>query len=825
MHMGQKCVMCQENLPVIYTTRYENGQMINDGICLSCAVKNKIGGLDQMFAKSGVNEDNVDEITQQLNDVIKAMQEDGNQGNMLASMFGGEIPDNIQELLGMGSEDYDSDEFEDEDFEGTTSTLAQKSDDEESENGEEEGKSADKKNPVKWPVVFPSKNRDSENDSEKNNRAAQRRPRRNKRKYLDQFATNLNVKAKQGKIDPLIGRDKELQRVIEILNRRNKNNPVLLGEPGVGKTAIAEGLASRIVETNVPPKLQDMELYQLDMTAVVAGTQFRGQFENRMKGIVNEAISEGNIVLVIDELHNIIGAGDADGAMNAANILKPALAKGEIRILGSTTLDEYRRHVEKDSALERRFQKVIVDPPTEKETMDILLGLRDTYQKHHHVVYSDDVLRACIKLSERYITERFLPDKAIDLLDESGSRANLKDEDLILQGKLQGEIRELDSELEKLNSGQVPDSEDKEASEKYYARQAELKSSKLRAEAELKEVNARLEPSEISEENIAEIVSEWTGIPVTSISIDEKDKLLSMEDRLHKRVIGQNDAVNAVSRALRRSRAGLRNRRKPSSFIFVGPTGVGKTELVKALTEAMFDDEENLIRLDMSEFMESHTVSKLIGSPPGYVGYDDGGQLTEKVRRKPYSVILFDEIEKAHADIFNILLQILDEGRLTDAQGKTVDFSNTIIVLTSNVGTSKSKGYGFGATADEAESVRIRSELRDTFRPEFLNRIDEIVVFHRLKKEEIRQIVDLMLVEVNENLKTSASCEMRVSEAAKDFLADEGYNEEYGARELQRQITRHVEDRLADMKLREELNDCSVLEIDYLDSELTFEPK
>lgn len=818
--MDNLCVMCNKNVPVIYTTRFENGSIINDGICLSCALRNKVGGIDQMLEKSGITEDNVDEITEQMNEVLNQIQENGGSENILSAMFGGQIPDNIQDILGPMAGVTAGEDPSDTDYDEEQSDDEEDADNDDS-NDKNKGTSADndEDNKPQWPFLFPGKNQSS--DDNKQNQRRSRRNVRNKRKNLDQYATNLNKKAKDGKIDPLIGREKELNRVIEILNRRNKNNPVLLGEPGVGKTAIAEGLATRIVEGNVPPKLQDMELYQLDMTAVVAGTQFRGQFENRMKGIVEEASSAGNIVLVIDELHNIIGAGDADGAMNAANILKPALAKGEIRVLGSTTLEEYRRHIEKDSALERRFQKVIVDPPTEKETMEIMMGLRDTYQNHHHVVYSDDVLRACIKLSERYITERFLPDKAIDLMDEAGSKANLKDEDLIIQGKLKNEISQLDRELQNL-SEKMPDDPESEEAENLYAKQAEFRSSKMKAEEELAEVEERLKPSIITEENIAQIVAEWTGIPVTSISYDEKEKLLNLESLLHKRIIGQESAVNAVSRALRRSRAGLRAKRKPSSFIFVGPTGVGKTELAKAVTEVMFDSEDNLIRLDMSEYMEAHTVSKLIGSPPGYVGYDDGGQLTEKVRRKPYSVLLFDEIEKAHSDIFNIMLQILDEGRLTDAQGKLVDFSNTIVIMTSNVGTSQKSGYGFGAHADEAEENRIRAALRDAFRPEFLNRVDEVVVFHRLKKAEIREIVDLMLVDVEDNLKASASCALEVSEAAKDYLGEAGYSDEYGARQLQREITKSIEDPLAEMKLRGELDNKNKVKVDVKSDKLKF---
>ncbi len=814
--MQEKCVMCHKNIPVIFTSRYENGKTINEGICLSCAYKNKIGGLDEMLAKSGVTEDNVDAITEQLNTVMEQMQ-GHNPQNLLAAMFGGAVPDDILDILEGDDEDDDEDNFFNLGADSSLQMFAEppgRSSDKASADAAEEDDEPD------WPVLLPKKPGDKRREKSQG-----KSRRRKKRKYLDQFGRNLNERAAAGELDPLIGREEELNRVIQILNRRSKNNPVLLGEPGVGKTAIAEGLAGRIVDGDVPQKLQDMEVYLLDMTAMVAGTQFRGQFENRMKGVVDEAGKEGNIILVIDELHNIMGAGDAEGAMNAANILKPALARGEIRVLGSTTLDEYRRFIEKDSALERRFQKVIVDPPTPEEAFKILQGLRPYFEKHHHVTYSDEVLKSCVRLSERYITDRFLPDKAIDLMDEAGSKANLKDEDLVLYSKLKKELDQTEQLLEQMQSKGQPGDEDPEAVEAFYAQQAELKSRKLKAEDELDEVSERIEPTAITTENIADVVAMWTGIPVKKLSESEQEKLLHLEDRLHERLIGQDKAVSAVARALRRSRAGLRSRQKPSSFIFVGPTGVGKTELVKALAEVMFDDENAMIRLDMSEFMEAHTVSKMIGSPPGYVGYDDGGQLTEKVRRKPYSVLLFDEIEKAHADVFNILLQILDEGRLTDAQGRLVDFSHTIIIMTSNVGTTKSGGFGFGAQEEEAQEDRILAKLREFFRPEFLNRVDEVIVFHVLSPEELRQIVDLMLREVKDALQQSAGCTLKVSDAAKDQLAEEGYSEEYGARPLRRVITRQIEDPLAEMKLSGQLKDCSEVLVTEDKGELKFERK
>ncbi len=829
--MGQKCVMCHKNIPVIFTTRFENGKTINEGICLSCAYKNRIGGLDEMFKKSGVNDDNVDKITEHLNEVMESMQGSGQQ-NMLQAMFGGEMPDQVAELLGGNQEDSDDedeyidiygqnkeDQEDNDDFPEDRESSLQLFSDQPLGTAPGQGNLAESEGDenIQWPMILPKK-------GEQQQEQRQTRTRRKKRKFLDQFGRNLNDRAMAGELDPLIGREKELGRVIQILNRRSKNNPVLLGEPGVGKTAIAEGLASRIVSGEVPEKLQDMEVYLLDMTAMVAGTQFRGQFESRMKGLVDEAAKEANIILVIDELHNIMGAGDAEGAMNAANILKPALAKGEIRVLGSTTLEEYRRFIEKDSALERRFQKVIVDPPSTEEAFEILKGLRPQYEKHHHVTYSDDVLRACVRLSDRYVTERYLPDKAIDLMDEAGSKANLKDDKLTRYTRLKKEQQEINGRLDRISSEPRPDDSDNEALEKYYARQAELKSQKSKLDQETDELQSQIAPTPITEDDIADVVAMWTGIPVKSLTQSEQEKLLNLEDKLHERVIGQDKAVSAVSRALRRTRAGLRNRKKPSSFIFVGPTGVGKTELVKALAEVMFDSEDAMIRLDMSEYMEPHTVSKLIGSPPGYVGYDDGGQLTEKVRRKPYSVLLLDEIEKAHADVFNMLLQILDEGRLTDGHGRLVDFSNTIIIMTSNVGTTKSGGYGFGSAQDEAAEERILTKLREFFRPEFLNRVDEVVVFQSLKPEEIRQIVDLMIADVNKALKQSSGVELTLTDEAKDLLAKEGYSDEYGARPLRRLITRKLEDPLAELQLQGKLKGAFGVAVTVENGELVLEP-
>ena len=616
-----------------------------------------------------------------------------------------------------------------------------------------------------------------------------------KKKYLDTFGTNLTDKASKNQIDKVIGRDKEIQRVIQILNRRAKNNPVLVGEPGVGKTAIAEGLAVRIAEKQVPSKLLNAEVYLLDMTAVVAGTQFRGQFEGRMKSIITEAQSYGNIILVIDELHNIMGAGEVHGGtMNAANILKPALARGDVQIIGATTLSEYRKHIEKDSALERRFQPVMVDEPSEEESIEILKGIKGYYEDYHQVSISDEVIEAAVKMSNRYITDRFLPDKAIDVIDEAGSRANLVNEVLT-------SIEDYKTQL--MQSTYLKD----QASEKGdFEGAAYYKAEEIRLTQKI-ELLEKSSKTLLTIEDVAHIIEAWTKIPLKSITEEEAIKLLNLEQRLHQRVIGQDEAISSISRTVRRNRSGFRKRRKPASFIFVGPTGVGKTEVVRALAKEMFGSEDDMIRIDMSEYMERHTVSKLIGSPPGYVGYDEGGQLTEKVRRRPYSVILFDEIEKAHADVFNMLLQILEDGRLTDAQGRTVFFENTIIVMTSNAGTSyKSKSMGFGNANTLEESEHIKDALKEVFRPEFLNRVDDIVVFTRLSKPQLREIVDLMIKEVQTEL-AEKGISLHVSDEVKEFLLEKGYDDKYGARPLRRVIQRYIEDEISELYLRKEILD------------------
>ena len=615
-----------------------------------------------------------------------------------------------------------------------------------------------------------------------------------KKKLLDTYGTNLTQKAKSGQVDMVVGRDREIERLVQILNRRTKNNPALLGEPGVGKTAIAEGFAERIVSGNVPEKLLDKEVYLLDFTAIVAGTQYRGQFEARLKGIIEETKKLGNVILVIDELHNIVGAGDAEGAMSAANILKPALARGEIQVIGATTLTEYRKFIEKDSALERRFQTVIVEEPSPEETVEVLRGIKGYYEDYHKVKIPDEVINAAVNLSRRYITDRYLPDKAIDLIDEAGSRANLKNAILTQLARTEKKLSELLILMEEENAPK-----EGENAEQDYEKIAELKTQECSLRAEAENLKAQLSDVSLTSDDIAYVVESWTKIPVQKITLAETERLLCLEERLHKRIIGQNEAVSAVSRAIRRNRAALSKKLRPASFIFVGPTGVGKTELVKQLAIELFDSEDALIRVDMTEFMEKHSVSKLIGSPPGYVGYDDAGQLTEKVRRKPYCVVLFDEIEKAHPDVLNIMLQILDDGRVTDSHGKVVSFENTVIVMTSNAGSDwKGSGIGFAESVSKQNKEKVNRALKAIFRPEFLNRVDEIVVFDELNHTEMKEILEIMLGELSEMLETKG-IKLSVSDSVKEILVEEAVREHLGARPLRRLIGRKIEDKLSDI--------------------------
>ena len=636
-----------------------------------------------------------------------------------------------------------------------------------------------------------------------------------KKKFLDTYGTNLTFKAQNNELDMVIGRDKELQRVVQILNRRSKNNPCLIGEPGVGKTAIANALALKIASKNVPAKLLNKEVYLLDMTSVVAGTQFRGQFEARMKGIIGDCIQYGNIILVIDEIHSIIGAGaggDGDSAMNAANILKPALANGQIQLIGTTTIKEYRKYIEKDTALERRFQQVLIEEPTVDDSIGILDGIKKYYEDYHKVKISTDVIKQTVIMSEKYIHDRFLPDKAIDILDEACSRINLENKDLYKLELLRQKLKEVqDQKDEAVTTDSTED----------YQKAANLKTEECRLMEEIDKINSSMKIQNLTVQDIANVIESWTKIPVSKITEEETQKLLNLETNLHKKIIGQEEAVSAVARAIRRNRAGLKSTKRPPSFIFVGPTGVGKTALAKALSYEMFGSEDSIIRIDMSEYMEKHAVSRLIGSPPGYVGYDEGGQLTEQVRKKPYSVILFDEIEKAHPDVFNILLQVLDDGRLTDSQGNTVSFENTIIIMTSNAGSNlNNNSIGFGKS--EVDKYKIEERLKDVFRPEFLNRVDEIVAFSSLTNEQLIDIVDLMLKDTSSAL-LDKNITMEVSKEAKDFLLEKGTNLKFGARPLRRAIQRYVEDEISERILRGDIVDGDNIKVSRDGDKLVFD--
>ena len=654
----------------------------------------------------------------------------------------------------------------------------------------------------------------NENSDNKKKVKTEKVPKAKKRNFLDTYGTNLTEKARTNKLDAVIGRDKEIQRIVQILNRRSKNNPCLIGEPGVGKTAIAQGLALKIANQKVPPKLLNKEVYLLDMTSIIAGTQFRGQFESRMKGIIDECKAYGNIILVIDEIHNIIGAGDAENSMNAANILKPSLSNGDIQLIGTTTLKEYRKYIEKDSALERRFQPVLVEEPSIEDSVEILKGIKKYYEDFHKVKISNDVIEKTVIMSEKYIHDRFLPDKAIDVLDEACSRINLNNKELYQLELLKNELAKVQEEKnEAVSTDSIED----------YQKAADLKTKECNLLEQIEKLNNKMTIKNLTVQNIAEVIEHITKIPVKKITEAEIQKLLNLENNLHKRIIGQNVAVEAVARAIRRNRAGLQSTKRPPSFIFVGPTGVGKTELAKSLAYEMFGSEDSIIRVDMSEYMESHSTSKLIGSPPGYVGYDDAGQLTEKVKRKPYSIILLDEIEKAHPDVFNILLQILDDGKLTDSQGNTVSFQNTIIIMTSNAGSNlNNNSIGFGKQT--IDNSKIQSSLREIFRPEFLNRVDEIIVFEMLNSNELLQIVDLMLNLTAQSLKDK-DIAFSVSDNAKKFILEKGTDLKYGARPLRRTIQRYIEDEISDMILRGDVSAGQIIYVDLNTDSLTFEVK
>ena len=737
------CSRCGKNVAVIFITKMENGTTKNEGLCLKCARELGIKPIDDMMKKMGINDEDLDNLTTEM-----------------MSAFGG-----AEGLEGLMNQPQSEDGEEDDGRTATFPFLNQLF-----------GGAAPQQ-----PAGGDSGQKKEGEDGKKSG------PKHPKRKFLDSYCISLSRKAKEGKLDRLIGRDRELDRVIQILNRRQKNNPCLIGEPGVGKTAIAEGLAQKIAQGEVPYKLLDKEVYLLDLTALVAGTQFRGQFESRMKGLIEEIRKLGNIILVIDEVHNIVGAGDAEGSMNAANILKPALSRGEIQVIGATTLNEYRKHIEKDTALERRFQPVMVEEPSIEDSVKIMEGIAPYYEAYHQVTVSPEMCRRAVVMSERYITDRYLPDKAIDLIDEACSNVNLHNQALARIAAINKELADLAKEQEVMSAAGTEDA---------YRRLAEIKSTQLKLEGERQGLEEQPQP-ELTEENLANVIELWTNIPASRIQETEYQRLAQLEQRLEQHVIGQNEAVEAVSAAIRRGRVGISPKHKPVSFIFVGSTGVGKTELVKQLAADLFDSPDALIRLDMSEFMEKHAVSRIIGSPPGYVGYDEAGQLTEKIRRKPYSVVLFDEIEKAHPDVLNILLQVLDDGRVTDAHGRTVNFENTVIVMTTNAGSNTKVGsVGFGRTANEQGKDRAMKALQDFLRPEFINRVDEIVYFNQLTREDFKGIAALMLGEL-----AQAMGEKQIAftwdDALLEHLVEKSYSAAYGARNLRRLIQKELEDAIA----------------------------
>ena len=732
------CARCKKNAAVIFITKIENGVSTNEGICLKCARELNIKPVEDIIKKMGLSEEDIDSLTDEMMEVMGGLepvseQEDNTDDGKTATfpflnrLFGGpdDAPTRDHPRPGRDAKDKDKDK--------------------------------DSGGPQK------------------------------KRKYLESYCISLSRRAAEGKLDRIVGREVETERVVQILNRRQKNNPCLIGEPGVGKTAIAEGLSQRIFDGNVPYKLQDKEVFLLDLTALVAGTQFRGQFESRMKGLVEEIKTHGNVILVIDEVHNLVGAGDAEGSMNAANILKPALSRGEIQVIGATTFTEYRKHIEKDSALERRFQPVIINEPSVSESIDIIRGIKHYYEDFHGVSIPDEMARQSVILSERYITDRFLPDKAIDLMDEACSDMNLKSEVIARKDAIKKERADLDKERELLFN--VQDNGD-------YIRLAEIRSLEMRLTDELEDLERQGAPV-LGLDNLARVIELWTKIPASSIREDEYRRLSELNKRLKEHIIGQDEAVDTVCAAIRRNRVGISPKHKPVSFVFIGSTGVGKTELVKRLASDLFDSPESLIRLDMSEFMEKHAVSRIIGSPPGYVGYDEAGQLTEKIRRKPYSVVLFDEIEKAHPDVMNILLQILDDGHITDAHGRTVNFENTVIIMTTNAGSDKKDGaVGFNRSVDEQGKEKAEKALKDFLRPEFINRVDEIVYFSRLSEENFKEIAKLMLDELRDSM-AEKPIELRWDDSLIDYLTEKSYSNTYGARNLRRLIQKEVEDKIA----------------------------
>jgi len=756
------CSVCQKNVAVIFTKRIDGENSKMEGLCYECAKKKGINPIDVLANQAGLSEEQLKDMTEQFESML------------------GEISENInpEEL----------EEIENGAFGNIGSVFSN---------------------------MFGGKKEEPEAKQEKqSNKKVKTKPKEKRKSFLEIYGTNLTAKARRNEIDEVVGRNREIERVVQILNRRLKNNPCLIGEPGVGKTAIANGLAIKIARQEVPAKLLNKEVYLLDMTSVIAGTQFRGQFEGRMKAIIDECKQSKNIILVIDEIHSIIGTGDAEHSMNAANILKPSLANGEVQLIGTTTLKEYRKYIEKDTALERRLQPVLVEEPTIEATIEMLKEIKKYYEEFHKVSISNDVIEQTVKMSEKYIHDRFLPDKAIDILDEACAKINLKNKELYELEVLKNRLQKIEEEKEEaVQSDSIED----------YQKAADLKTEECNIQDRIEELSRKIVVQSLTVQDIAEVIEHSTKIPVKKITEAETQKLLNLESNLHNRIIGQEEAVKAVARAIRRNRAGLQSSKRPPSFIFVGPTGVGKTELAKTLAYEMFGSEESIIRIDMSEYMEKHSTSKLIGSPPGYVGYDDAGQLTERVKRKPYSIVLLDEIEKAHPDVFNMLLQILDDGKLTDSQGNTVSFENTIIIMTSNAGSNlNTNSIGFGKNS--IDKNKMEAALKEIFRPEFLNRVDEIISFDSLSKEQLLQIVDLLLKNTRIALENK-SIKLEVSDEAKKYILEKGIDIKYGARPLRRAIQRYIEDEISEMILRGEVEVNQTIEIHIEDEKLKFTSK
>ena len=752
------CSVCHKNVAVIFAKKIDGDKSTMEGYCLECAKKKGINPLEFLVQQSGLTEEQIEDMSNQFETILGEVSENIN-------------PENLEDIEGEGA---------------SLGSI--------------------------FSNMFGGKNGETSKEKEqKSNTKVKTKQKEKKKSFLDVYGTNLTAKARKNEIDEVVGRNMEIERVIQILNRRLKNNPCLIGEPGVGKTAIANGLAIKIARQEVPAKLLNKEVYLLDMTAVVAGTQFRGQFEGRMKAIIDECKQSKNIILVIDEIHNIIGAGDGEHSMNAANILKPSLANGEVQLIGTTTLKEYRKYVEKDTALERRLQPVLVEEPTVQATIEILKEIKKYYEDFHKVAISNDVIEQAVKMSEKYIHDRFLPDKAIDILDEACAKINLNNKELYELEILKNKLAKIEEEKEEaVQSDSIED----------YQKAADLKTEECNIKDRINELNSKLVVKKLTVQDVAEVIEHTTKIPVKKITEAETQKLLNLESNLHNRIIGQDEAVKAVAKAIRRNRAGLQSSKRPPSFIFVGPTGVGKTELAKTIAYEMFGSEDAIIRIDMSEYMESHSTAKLIGSPPGYVGYDDAGQLTERVKRKPYSIILLDEIEKAHQDVFNILLQILDDGKLTDSQGNTVSFENTIIIMTSNVGSNlNTNSIGFGKSS--LDKNKIESALKEIFRPEFLNRVDEIISFDSLTKEQLLQIVDLLLKNT-QNALDNKNIKLEVSEEAKKYILEKGTDLKYGARPLRRAIQKYIEDEISEMILKGEIEQYQTVEVSLEDDKLKF---